>query len=1040
MAAGEEELCLDVQLEEPQLEEPPTSLAYQARLRAAKEVAEGLRAKEPLLQNGQRTVRDNPNFVQTFFKASRLHFIGVWRERYEEILDSLPPPPPLPAASSGQSVFVHIDMDCFFASVATRGRQQTFAGLPVAVAWGTGSSSEISSANYCARAFGVRAGMWAGEAFQLCPDLVVMPYEFDAIMETAELFYRSVLDTTPYVQGISCDEVFADVTHLVQEDSSSWLALARKIRADIWSRSGCVASIGVAKNRLLARLATKFAKPRPGCATCGKAAQNRASGESGLLCCEDHPGIFLLEDTSERLAALAARELPGVGPESEKQLRKSGVESVGDLRDVSLGKLRELFGEKQAQSLFHRCRGIDDRPWDPRPPRKSVGAQIAWGVRFEDVAALRRFVSELTEEVLRRLARHGKRGSSLTVKVWKARPDAPHLGGVGSWGCDILSRSAQFSTDPGPPGSPAAQSACAEVWRLCESTGATPLQVRGFGIHIGGLEKTQPRQPSLPSLLEGPKGPEKPMPNSEPVILHLDVDCFFLAVHKRYDPSLHSAGPLVLWQYNDVICISPEAKAAGVKKHMRPSEAQPLVEGIGGRMVHAFSRRWPGPRVWYGPYQTVSREMFAHLHRLLSEEPGDFTLERLSIDEAFLDASRALAPGPDRFERARRLGEKLAAELQTAIGVHVSVGIATNRLLAKLGSVAAKPPRGDGIFVVDGPDARASLLAVTPATRLPGCGNRGEQLQALNLQNAAELQSFGRQELQSSLGVSAEVAERLVANCRGQDATPVRAADPKKSLVVTSWLTDGCLDELAMKRSSSTQSVSVGDGWVFEPQLEKGVTNLTRVRWLLLALILDLEERVVHEFLEHGQLPSKLTVSYQGPGWRKEPGPGSTDGRSCSRTGLFPSAAFRGLDSSDGKADLQIDLGTNQMCAHAPQAAPRPAAYKHPVYGTEFLTLSGASAVLTDGPEVLEGRRGARIAGLTNACCALISSWAAEQASKVPIGKLTLTASSMQSGATSPARKRPPPGQPTLSDCFKRSRPPPRAPEVLAAFEISDSE
>ncbi|CAE7359776.1 Rev1, partial [Symbiodinium sp. KB8] len=443
-------------------------------------------------------------------------------------------------------------MDCFFASVATRGRTQTFAGLPVAVAWGTGSSSEISSANYCARAYGIRAGMWAGEAFQLCPDLVVMPYEFDSIMETAELFYRSVLDTTPYVQGISCDEVFADVSHLVQDDVRSWQALARKIRADIWK--------------------------------CGKAALDRAGDESGLRFCDEHAGIFLLEEpavlpavnslqeSSECLAVLPARELPGVGPESEKQLQKSGegcgVQTVGDLRNVPLAKLRELFGEKQAQSLFRLCRGIDDRPWDPRPPRKSVGAQIAWGVRFEDSEALRRFVAELTTEALRRLARHGRRGSSLTVKVWKARPDAPHCGGVGSGGCDVLSRSAQFATNPGL--APAAvEAACAEAWRLCESTGATPAQVRGFGIHIGGLEKAQP---SIPSLIES----QKPQ-SLEKVILHLDVDCFFLAVHEKYDPSLKEAGPLVLWQYNDVICISPEAKAAGVKKHMRPSEAQPLV-------------------------------------------------------------------------------------------------------------------------------------------------------------------------------------------------------------------------------------------------------------------------------------------------------------------------------------------------------------------------------------------------------------------------------------------------------------------------------
>ena len=184
-----------------------------------------------------------------------------------------------------------------------------------------------------------------------------------------------------------------------------------------------------------------------------------------------------------------------------------------------------------------------------------MGAQIAWGVRFEDVPALRRFVAELTEEALRRLTRHGSRGSSLTIKVWKARPDARPLGGVGSGDCDIISRSAQFAIDPGH--SAAVKNTSAEVWRLCESTGALPSQVRGFGIHIGGLEKSQP---SLSSLFEGKKGPtdsekscEQPSessaitpttsygPTAEKVILHLDVDCFFLAVHEKYDPSLKEA-------------------------------------------------------------------------------------------------------------------------------------------------------------------------------------------------------------------------------------------------------------------------------------------------------------------------------------------------------------------------------------------------------------------------------------------------------------------------------------------------------------------
>ncbi|CAE8648726.1 unnamed protein product, partial [Polarella glacialis] len=267
----------------------PPEQQRQDRIRAARSLAAALRSEEPLLQGQQRTSRQNPDFVQTFFKASRLHFIGVWRERYEEILDSLPPPPALPPpseASGKRRVVVHVDMDCFFASVAMLGREEALAGLPVAVAWGTGGSSEISTANYEARASGIRAGMWMKEAFQLCPDLVVMPYEFSRIMETAEKFYRAVLHVTPFVQGVSCDEVFADVTHLMKDDgnnnnkgrdgtngaAATW---ARRIQEEIWQRSGCTASVGAGSNRLLARLATKAAKPRPGCETCRRVALHR---------------------------------------------------------------------------------------------------------------------------------------------------------------------------------------------------------------------------------------------------------------------------------------------------------------------------------------------------------------------------------------------------------------------------------------------------------------------------------------------------------------------------------------------------------------------------------------------------------------------------------------------------------------------------------------------------------------------------------------------------------------------------------------------
>lgn len=529
------------------------------------------------------------------------------------------------------------------------------------------------------------------------------------------------------------------------------------------------------------------------------------------------------------------------------------------------------------------------------------------------------------------------------------------------------------------------------------------------------------------------------------VVLHFDVNCFFLAVHQKFDPALREAGPLVLWQYNDVICVSPEAKAAGVRKHMRPSAAQPLVQAVGGRMVHAFARRWPGPRVWYGPYQAVSREMFASLRRLLDEKllSGQAVLERTSVDEAFLELFDGAADGC--LERGAALGRYLADELRKELGVQVSVGVARNRLLAKLGSVAAKPPRGDGLRLVDDSEASVDrLLEETPITRLPGLGGREEQLTSLGIRWAADLRRLGSGlELAAALGgLSGEAAYRLAEACHGRDGdAPIRPAEPKKSLVVTSWLTGTCLADVAIRdtasaaKGSSQTTVTVGKGWVFEPQLEKGVTNLTRGRWLLLSLVLDLEERVVEEFLDGGQLPTKLTVSFEGPGWRREPGPGSTDGRSRSRTGAFPTAAFKGLELDDGRVSVDVTVTSQSGCQAAKRqdsiatvstSAPSgtgstPRCYQHPVYGSDWLSVSGSSAVLCDGPELLTTpRRGPRIAALTDAAAGLISAWASELGAPVQIAKLSLMAAGMVESRE--GKRRLCPAQATLADCFKRAK------------------
>ena len=184
-----------------------------SRLAAAKQVAALARRDLPQLSGPQKNSSENSNFVPEFFNASRLHFIGSWKERFQKLLDTLPAPPALPPPHNSQRIIAHIDMDCFFASVAARGRPE-LDGIALAVAWSGNErgAAEIASCSYVARAYGVSNGMWVARAKELCDHLVVMPYEFEKYQTCADAMYRAVFEITPHVMGVSVDECFADVS------------------------------------------------------------------------------------------------------------------------------------------------------------------------------------------------------------------------------------------------------------------------------------------------------------------------------------------------------------------------------------------------------------------------------------------------------------------------------------------------------------------------------------------------------------------------------------------------------------------------------------------------------------------------------------------------------------------------------------------------------------------------------------------------------------------------------------------------------------
>ncbi|KAG2241165.1 hypothetical protein Bca52824_096850, partial [Brassica carinata] len=234
---------------------------------------------------------EDPNFVENYFKNSRLHFIGTWRNRYRKRFHGSFHG--LKWADSGlnttenakKSTIIHIDLDSFFVSVVIRNRLE-LQDKPVAVCHSDNpkGTAEISSANYPARAYGVKAGMFVRHAKDLCPQLVIVPYNFEAYEEVfflelsvsylllsrstmfdivtqpqvADQFYDILHRHCREVQAVSCDEAFLDVSDLRDVEPEF---LASTIRKEILDTTGCSASAGIGGTMLMARLATRVAKP-----------------------------------------------------------------------------------------------------------------------------------------------------------------------------------------------------------------------------------------------------------------------------------------------------------------------------------------------------------------------------------------------------------------------------------------------------------------------------------------------------------------------------------------------------------------------------------------------------------------------------------------------------------------------------------------------------------------------------------------------------------------------------------------------------------
>jgi DNA polymerase-4 len=280
-------------------------------------------------------------------------------------------------------------MDAYYASVEERD-QPSLKGKPVVVGGSADRRGVVSAANYEARKYGVHSAMPMVTALRKCPQAVVMPTRMSHYAEISKQI-REIFDRfTPVVEPLSLDEAFLDV------DGCEGLfgtppEIGRTIKAAILDETNLVASVGVAPNKFLAKIASDLNKP------------------NGFVVVDPDRVLEFLEP-------LPISRLWGIGKVSEKALRTVGIQTVGQVRQLSPEVLTDKFGETGTR-LWNLAHGIDNRKVVPDREAKSISHETTFAVDVGDKTVLRAWLLELTEQVGRRLRRSGLRAKTINLKL-----------------------------------------------------------------------------------------------------------------------------------------------------------------------------------------------------------------------------------------------------------------------------------------------------------------------------------------------------------------------------------------------------------------------------------------------------------------------------------------------------------------------------------------------------------------------------------------------------------------------------------------------
>ena len=318
----------------------------------------------------------------------------------------------------------HLDMDAFYASVELL-RYPQLQGLPVVIGGGRRGVDEaidpaqqerplsripiaefpllkdytgrgvITTATYAARQFGIGSAMGLMKAAKLCPQALMLPVDFAQYRKYSKIFKSVITDIAPLMEDRGVDEVYIDFTDVPGGQREGGRVLARLIQKTIFEQTGLTCSVGVAPNKLLAKMASEFNKPK------------------GIA-------VIYAEDLQSRIWPLQCRKINGIGPKADEKLRGLGIQTIGELAQQELDWLITHFGQKTGAWMYNAARGLDERP----VVLESEPVSISRETTFErDLHALRdktelgAIFTRLCEQVADDLQRKGYVGKTIGIKL-----------------------------------------------------------------------------------------------------------------------------------------------------------------------------------------------------------------------------------------------------------------------------------------------------------------------------------------------------------------------------------------------------------------------------------------------------------------------------------------------------------------------------------------------------------------------------------------------------------------------------------------------